>query len=274
MIPVVSQVSTLPSPWDHDVREYAAGACRAAEVWLTKLETFLESHSLDEARRLLDECEMRVPVASLQGGLLVSQGEARREAWDLFQRRLELCRALGIETLVVAADIRGGLDQQTLDRVQHSLTEAAGRAGRAGLRVALEFQAGAAFANNLQTAAALVAETGSPHLGLCLDTFHFYTGPSKLEDLAYLSPANLFHVQLCDLAGVARELATDADRVLPGDGDFRLDVLVAELRAMGYAGTVGVEVMNPQLWQTPPRQLAEIAVTALRRLLGQASMGG
>jgi hypothetical protein len=31
-------------------------------------------------------------------------------------------------------------------------------------------------------------------------------------------------------------------------------------------------LMNPQLWQVPPRQFGEIALTALRKLLGQASM--
>jgi hypothetical protein len=30
--------------------------------------------------------------------------------------------------------------------------------------------------------------------------------------------------------------------------------------------------MNPQLWQVPPRQFGEIALTALRKLLGQAAM--
>jgi hypothetical protein len=31
--------------------------------------------------------------------------------------------------------------------------------------------------------------------------------------------------------------------------------------------------MNPQIWQNPARQVAEIGMTALRKLLGQASMG-
>ncbi len=103
--------------------------------------------------------------------------------------------------------------------------------------------------------------------------FHYYTGPSKLEDLAYLSRDNLFHVQLCDLSGVPRELAADADRILPGDGDFQLTPIVDALRSIDYQGCVSVELMNPQIWQIPPRQVAEIGMTALRKLLGQASMG-
>jgi hypothetical protein len=30
--------------------------------------------------------------------------------------------------------------------------------------------------------------------------------------------------------------------------------------------------MNPQIWLVPPRQFGEIGMTALRKLLGQASM--
>ena len=213
------------------------------------------------------------PVASFQGGLLTSQGEFRREHWDSFGRRLEICKQLGVQTLVVVADIHGQLSQQDFERVQVSLKQAADQAGAAGVRLALEFQGRAAFANNLQTAVALVAEAGSPALGLCLDVFHYYTGPSKLEDLAYLSPQNLFHVQLCDLSGQARELAADSDRILPGDGDFQLQPIIEQLKSIGYSGCVSVELMNPQIWLVPPRQFGEIGMTALRKLLGQASMG-
>lgn len=273
MTPALAQVCSLHSPFEKDIEDYAAGACRTIEVWLGKLETYLERHSLDDVRGLLDTHEVATPVASFQGGLLLSQGEARREHWSHFQRRLELCRELRVGTLVVAGDIVGPLTQQDLDRAQASLVQAAERAGGSGIRLALEFQAQATFGNNLQTAAALVAAAGSPHLGLCLDVFHFHVGPSKLEDLAYLTRDNLFHVQLSDLAGVARELAADSDRILPGDGDLPLVPVIDHLRSIGYAGCVSVELMNPQIWRIPARQFGEVGMTALRKLLGQASMG-
>ena len=272
MKPAISQVCSLHSPFEKDVEDYAAGACRAMEIWLGKLETYLAGHSLDDVRRLLEQNEMAAPAASFQGGLLVSQGEARREHWEHFSRRLAMLKTLGVETLVVAGDIVGPLEQQDLDRVQASLTQAAVRAGEQGLRLALEFQASATFGNNLQTAAALVAETGSPHLGICLDAFHYYTGPSKPEDLGYLTPQNLFHVQLSDLAGTPRELAADADRILPGDGDIPLAPILDALRAIDYQGYVSLELMNPQIWRVSARQLGEVGMTALRKLLGQASM--
>ncbi len=87
-----------------------------------------------------------------------------------------------------------------------------------------------------------------------------------------MSSANLFHVQFCDLAGQPREFAADNDRILPGDGDFPLAPIVDRLREIHYAGCVSVELMNPAIWQIPPRQFGEVGITALRKVLGMASM--
>jgi 2-keto-myo-inositol isomerase len=215
---------------------------------------------------------MVAPVASFQGGLVVSQGDARREHWSHFGKRLELCRALGIQTLVIAGDVMGPIGEQDFDRLQVSLAQAAQQAGDCGVRLALEFQAKATYPNNLQSAAALIDDVGSPNLGLCLDAFQFFTGASKEADLGYLAAENLFHVQLCDLTGQPREFAADADRILPGDGEFTLEPIIHRLREINYAGCVSVELMNPAIWQIPPRQFGEVAITALRKVLGLASM--
>ena len=272
MKPALAQVSTLEASLADDVADYAAGKCQAIELWLGKLDQYLEMHSIDELRKLLADHGMTAPVASFQGGLLASQGDFRQQHWEAFEQRLDQCRQLEVGTLVLAADVVGQLTQQDLERVQMSLGQAAALAGKQGVRLALEFQARSTFINNLQTAAALVAETDSPDLGLCLDVFHYYVGPSKPEDLGYLSAENLFHVQLCDLSGVPREFAADADRILPGDGDIPLATLLARLTEIDYRGHVSVELMNPQIWRIPPLQFGEVAMTALRKLLGQASM--
>lgn len=267
MIPTLSQVSCLNSPFDRDLEDFAGANLTCAEVWLTKLETYLQTHKLDDVRYWLEKTRLTLPVASFQGGLLASQGEQRREAWELFRRRLDLCRELSIGTIVVACDVPPPLSPQSIERVQVSLTQVAQEAGQRGLKAALEFQAGSSFGNNLQTAAALVADVGSPHLGLCLDAFHWHVGPSKTEDLGYLTATNLFHVQLCDLADTPRELAKDGHRILPGEGDIHLAPLIDRLRQIDYRGCVSVELMNPHLWQVPALQLADAAMASLRRLL-------
>lgn len=273
MRPTLSNLCTLHATLEQDLEDYAAGRCEAVELWLGKVETWLAERSVAELNDLLARHSLTAPVAAYQGGLFASDGEALREHRRHFERRLALLRELGVGVLVVAGDLPPVLAQADFDRAAASLSAAARAAGDAGVRLAFEFQCRSGFANNLQTAAEWIAHVDSPHLGLCLDAFHYYCGPSKEEDLALLSKENLFHVQLCDLVGTPRESATDGDRILPGDGDFRLEPIVEHLRRIEYAGPVSVELMNPQIWRIPPRQFGEIGLTALRKVLGLASMG-
>jgi 4-hydroxyphenylpyruvate dioxygenase len=117
----------------------------------------------------------------------------------------------------------------------------------------------------------LIAGCGEPNVGVNLDVFHFYKGPSKFEDLDVLTCNNLAFVQVSDVSGVPRELMTDADRVLPGDGDFRLRPIIDKLAAIGYDGYVSLELMNPVLWQLKPSQVAETGLAALQRLLDSSN---
>lgn len=267
MTPCISQACTLPAAFADDVAGYADGGCTAVEVWLTKLETHLETHSIEETRRLLADRGVTPAAAAYQGGLLLSQGDARKVAFDHYRRRLDLCQGFGIKTLVLVADFVQRIDAAALGRAVVSLTQAAQWAAGAGVTLALEFRGADTFCTNLETALLLVEQCGEPNVGVCLDVFHYYKGPSKPEDLARLTPANLAHVQLCDVPGVPRELMTDADRVFPGEGDFRLGPIVAKLKQIGYVGWASLEVFNPVVWQAKPSQVAELGLTALRRTL-------
>lgn len=271
MKPCISQTLTMPSSFAEDVANYADAGCTALEVWLTKLEDHLQAHTSADTHRLLDERGMTLAAAAYQGGLLLSQGDARKAHFEHFKRRLELCQAFNIRTLLVVADFAERIDQTALDRAVVSLAEAARWAAGFGVTLALEFRARSAFCASLDTAIALVEHCGEPNVGVNLDVFHYYTGPSKFEDFALLTPGRLAHVQLADVAGIARELATDSDRILPGDGDFQLSAILEVLRQIGYEGWVSLELMNPTLWRADPKQVAEIAFTSLRQILGLTS---
>jgi 4-hydroxyphenylpyruvate dioxygenase len=272
MRPAIATVCSLEAPLGTILEDYAAGRCDAVDLWLGHADAFLAQGDVAALREAFARHGIAPVAASFQGGLLTSQGEARREHWSHFGRRLALCRDLGIPVLVVAGDAFGPLGPQDLGRLSHGLAEAAGQAADAGVRLALEFDSRASFPNHLQSAVALVEDVGSPALGVCLDWFHWTVGPSKPQDLWLLSPETLAHVQLSDIADVPREMAADADRILPGEGSSPPDDLVRRLGEIGYAGAVAVELHNPALWRVPPRQFGEIAFTCLRKLLGQAAM--
>src|SRR5436305_8608319 len=267
MKPCISQATTLPNSFAEDVESYARGGVTGLEVWLTKLEQHLEKTSPTDTKKLLEDSGLSLAAAAYQGGLLLSQGEPRRAHYDHFRRRLELCQFFGIPTLLIAPDFVEKVDATALERAVVSLAQAAQWAAGAGVRLAIEFRGSDRFCAGSPTALALAAQCGEPNVGINLDVFHYYTGPSKFEDLALLTPQTLAHVQVSDLAGVPRELATDAQRILPGDGDFQLDAMFHQLRAIGYDGWVSLELMNPTFWQVRGTQVAEIGLSSLQRLL-------
>jgi sugar phosphate isomerase/epimerase len=237
------------------------------EVWLTKLEQHLQHVSPDDTRKALSDRGLTLVAAAYQGGLLLSQGESRKAHFDHFKRRLDLCQQFAIPTIILVADFAHEPDGQSLGRAVASLAQAAQWAAGFGVRVALEFRGSDAFCACLDTALMLVEQCGEPNAGVCFDCFHFYKGPSKSEDLDRLTVANLFHVHLCDVAGVPRELMTDSDRVLPGEGDFRLEPLVRKLKEINYNGAAALELMNPLLWALKSQQVVELGMAAIQRLM-------
>ncbi|RUL89414.1 sugar phosphate isomerase/epimerase family protein [Tautonia sociabilis] len=267
MQPCFNQATTLGTPFEAEIPALGRAGWRAVELWLTKLEEFLRGRPVGEARALLDGEGILPVAASFQGGLLLSRGQERQAHWDHFRRRLDLLAELGVPTLVVAPDFVSSPESDDLHRAAASLIEAAELAGPKGVRLAIEFQKTARFCASLDTTIALVAQSGAPGVGVCFDAFHYYTGPSKFEDLAYLSPENLTLVQVCDLSGVPRELASDSDRILPGEGDLPLGPILDHFARIGYRGPVSLEVLNPMLWEMPADRVVGIALQALERTL-------
>src|SRR5438046_2473217 len=112
----LSEVSILPSTFAEDVACAADAGCAGLEVWLTKLETHLETHDLPGTRKLVQDRGLALPAAAYQGGLLLSQGEQRKAHFDHFRRRLEICQALDIPTMLVVADFAEPVDATALER--------------------------------------------------------------------------------------------------------------------------------------------------------------
>lgn len=266
MIPCISEATNLSTTLDTLLDVWSRAGWTDVELWLTKLETHLQTATLTQTRARLADLGLTARAASFQGGLLTAVGEKRDAHWEHYRKRLDLLQALEIPILVLVPDFHTPPEESTLRRAIESLSAAAELARPFGVKLALEFPKTGSFCTSLDTALALVAQADAENLGVCLDLFHYYTGPSKFEDLGYLQPSNLAHVQICDLVGTPRELARDSDRVLPGDGDFQLTPILEHLRNIGYAGPVSLEVTNPGLWEIPADRVVDIGRQALMRL--------
>src|SRR5262245_6416262 len=141
----VSEATTMPATFAEDVAACSGAGCPALEVWLTKLETHLETHAVEDTRKQLADAGVTLAAASYQGGLLLSQGEQRKAHFDHFRHRLELCQGFEIGTLLVVADFVQSVTPTDLERSVVSLRQAAQWAAGFGVRLALEFRGANTF---------------------------------------------------------------------------------------------------------------------------------
>jgi len=268
----INQATTMTTDFATDMRAYAEAGFEAVELWLPKLEDFLaQGHSLDEAERLLRQLGLAAVAACAQGDVLLSRAQEREKVLASLRKRLGLARALGAETFVVYSESPAHVEEADYELAAANLAEACAQAAPLGITIGLEFIKGSRLVGCLPTAQMLVRKVGRPNLGIVLDTFHFYAGVSKMEDLEQCDCSALALVHVNDVRAKPRELWTDADRVLPGQGVLPLSEILGLIKGKGYQGYCSLELFSRELWEQDPFAAARAAQEALAALL--ASLG-
>ena len=115
----------------------------------------------------------------------------------------------------------------------------------------------------------LLRKVNHPNLGIQFDTFHFYAGVSKLEDLENLRRGEISFVHINDVPAIPRERLQDKDRVYVGQGVIPHKILLRSL-ARVYSGPVSFEVF--QYAGLDPYEVARKGFDGLSRLLSELSV--
>ena len=126
-----------------------------------------------------------------------------------------------------------GTDWVTAVRTLEKIAALGERAGRVfnleNLNTAVDHP-GTPFARAADTLA-LVEAVASPHLRMNLDLYHAQIGEGNLIELVQRAGDSIGEIQVADVPG----------RCEPGTGEIHYPAIAAALRAMGYAGVVGLE---------------------------------
>ena len=178
----------MPCDFAEDVANYAdAGLRRHGGLADQARKSSRNVHSAADTPQLLADRGMTLAAAAYQGGLLLSQGDARKAHFDQFRGRLDLCQEFGIKTLLVVADFVDKIDRPIWSVPSFRSSRRRNGLPAYGVTLGLEFRGKTTFCASLDTALALVEQCGEPNVGVNLDIFHYYTGPSKFEDFARLN---------------------------------------------------------------------------------------
>jgi sugar phosphate isomerase/epimerase len=132
----------------------------------------------------------------------------------------------------------------------------------------LEFSRTSRFAGSLPTALKLVREANHANVRVMMDTYHFWGGISKFEDLELLRDGELHHLHFEDVpADPPREIQGQPNRVFPGEGIAPLRRIVELLKRKQYAGAASLEMFNPAIQSMDPYQVAMKARATIEPLI-------
>ncbi len=262
----------------HQQTSAAAGYRKSLEGWsragiknveLTagSVDEFLKTDSLAAARRLLTDLGL-TPVSSASGAFGVWEpGPNRAAAVENFKRRSEMFAGLGLTRIYTPSAATQKFTQDDYKTGADNMREIGAIAKQFGMTAMIEATRASTFVAALPTMLTMTRAAGN--VMPLLDCYHFWSGPSKLEDLDLIRPGEIGHVHFQDTPELPRELLEQTTRVIPGDGVAPLAAILRKLSNKGYAGALSVELFLPKFTQGDPfevaREIRQKSETVMRR---------
>ena len=256
----------------HDFRAamdgYSRAGIRAVEVDLIKVREFVGQRSPDVARRLLADLGL-TPVSSSNQLFLDEPGPRRAQAIEDLKWKVELDEAIGCDRLVIPSAASERHTQDDYARVLDNLREAAEIARPHNVTLMVEHTRLSTLIGTLRTALEVVRNVDHPNLRVMLDTFHFWSGMSKLEDLELLREGELHHLHFEDVpAEPPVEVFEQRHRAFPGEGIAPLAQILEVLVRKGYSGPASLEMFDPDVQAMSPYEVALKARATIEPLIG------
>ena len=247
---------------------YAKAGVRYVEPNLLKVREFaMKEGGPAAAKRLLDDLGLLPASSSNQLGLMEPSDQRVKNLEEL-KWKVEMAQAIGADRLVTPSAGAGTYTEDDYKRGVDNMREAAEIAKPFGVTLMLEHARTSRFAGSLPTALKLVRETNHPNYRVMMDTYHFWGGISKFEDLELLRDGELHHLHFEDVpADPPREIQGQPHRKFPGEGIAPLRRIIEVLKAKKYAGAVSFETFNPEVQATDPYQVAMRVRAAIEPLI-------
>jgi len=232
------------SPFDFRDRVQAAAAAGYSGIGLktADLRRILARHSYADIAHILADHGLRhIELEVVMGWF--ETGPARRDSNAERLLLLEAAAALNARHVKCCGSFTPS--DATPEQMHDEFQILAGQAAQAGTRMALE---PIIFSNipNLAAARAIIGPD-CPGGGLMLDIWHVNRGAATLDEIRALPPGAITCAELDDgtLIPVGDEISDTLNRRrLCGEGEFDIAGFIAAVRATGYDGPFGVEIIS------------------------------
>jgi 2-keto-myo-inositol isomerase len=235
---------------------WAKAGITNVELTAPLLDEFLKTDTLAAARRVLTDHGL-TPVSAASGAPGIFEPNPNRAAaLDTLKRRCEQFAELGLTRIYQPAASAARFMADDYKAAAANMREVGEIASQYKLTFMAETVRNSTFIATYSTMLRVTREAGHPAMKPLFDFYHFWSGPSKFEDLESVRPGEIGHVHFQDVPGIPQELMDQTSREIPGDGVAPLEKILRTLRGKGYSGTLSVELFLPRFQQGDPFQIA------------------
>ncbi|MGF6951604.1 sugar phosphate isomerase/epimerase [Neobacillus sp. B4I6] len=185
-----------------------------------------------------------------------TDGERRRQSDKVRYTLLKAAEKIGVYNIKVGGDMEG--TEWPIDLMVESFSALCAEARDVGSRVSLELVPWSNI-RDIDTAIKIISGANAPNGGLCLDIWHVARGGIPYDDIRSIPKQLITEVELDDASlEVVGTLFEDTinNRKLCGQGDLRVPEFIAAVKATGYDGPYGIEIVSEDQRKRPLEEAA------------------
>ncbi|MBI5301842.1 MAG: sugar phosphate isomerase/epimerase [Chloroflexi bacterium] len=263
--------TTMTSNLETDIRIAGEAGFDVLEITATKMDAFLRTHTLADARQMIDAAKLKTHAVNSIEKINFRDAAGRTEVLARTKQIGEWCQHLDCPWIIaVPGPAPAGMTwQATRDETATALRAMSEAVTPFGVNLAFEFLGFPwCSVQRADQAWDIVKLVNLPNVGMVIDTCHFFAGDSTLDSIKAIDARKLAVFHINDVESMPKDQITDANRLFPGDGVIPLANIINAVRGIGFDGVASVEIFRPEYWAREPGAVAQEAIAKSKRVLG------
>jgi len=263
--------TTMFADLETDIKAASAAGYELIEIWAAKLRDFLETKTVADLKRLLEENNLEPYSINSIEFITFRTAEDYKQIKAECEEYSKIAGEINCPyVVVVPGKLPENADEtEIVEESVKVLNELADIAAKHHVGLAFEFLGQAdCSVQTLDLDKKIIEKVNRENVGLVIDTFHFYAGNSTLEAIETLDPKKLFIFHINDAEDLPKADLTDAHRLYPGEGILPIKEIKARFDKIGYDRMVSIEIFRPEYWNENPFEVARKAREATEKVLG------
>ena len=241
------------------------------ELWISDIKKYLQQgNSPESLASYLSSKNIMVEDAISFTEWMVDDEDKRKAALRELEDEMKIMAALGCRR--IAAPPAGVAKGEPIDfqRAGARYREILSLGRKYNVMPQLEFWGSSGTLYNFSQALAIAAVANDRDARILTDIFHMFRGGSGFEALNLVNGRVLEIIHMNDYPGSKPAAEqTDSDRVFPGDGVAPFKQVLHDLKAMGGAKVLSLELFNKAYWAQDALTVAKTGLQKMKSLVDE-----